>query len=125
MCAQRLKKISCVHLVPHGSGACVCSWKRQTERVLVVERLARQIAEVAQQTVGTWPAGVDAEEIGTLPTFSGDVDSSEQSDSVPWSQWSLTIRSYFGKFNRTTAWILQQVETSVDDPIVTDNTVMT
>ena len=98
---------------------------RQTERALVVERLARQTAEVAQQTVGTWPAGIDAEEIGTLPMFSGDVDLSEQTDSVPWPQRSLTIRSYFGKFNRTTAWMLQQVETSVDDPIITDNTVMT
>ena len=37
---------------------------RQTERALVVERLVRQTAEVAQQTVETWPAGVDAEEIG-------------------------------------------------------------
>ena len=60
---------------------------RQTERALVVERLARQTAEVVQRT---WPAGVDAEEIGTLPMFSGDVDFSEQTDSVPWSQWSLT-----------------------------------
>ena len=58
---------------------------RQTERALVVGRRAsRQTAEVAQQTVGTWPAGVDAEEIGTHPMFSGDVDLSEQSDSVPW-----------------------------------------
>ena len=98
---------------------------RQTERALVVERLARQAAEVAQQTVETWPAGVDAEEIGTLPMFSGDIDLSERTDSMPWSRWSLTFRSYFGKFNRTTAWMLQQVETSVDDPIITDNTVMT
>ena len=57
--------------------------------------------------------------------FSGDVDLSERPDSMPLSQRSLTIRSYFGKFNRTTAWMLQQVETSVDDPIITDNTVMT
>ena len=98
---------------------------RQTERALVVERLARQTAEVAQQTVGTWPAAVDAEEIGTLPMFSGDIDLSGRTDSMPWSQWSLTIGNYFGKFNRTTAWMLQQVETSVDDPIITDNTVMT
>ena len=90
-----------------------------------MERLARQTAEVAQQTVGTWPAGVDAEEIGTLPMFSGDVDLREQTDSVPWSQWSLTIRNYSGKFGRTTTWMLQQAETSVDDPIITDNTVMT
>ena len=98
MCAQRLKKLSCVHLVPHGGGACVIHGSSvdcvgepsEAERALVVERLARQTAEVAQQTVGTWPAGVDAEEIGTLPMFSGDIDLSEQSDSVPWSQWSLT-----------------------------------
>ena len=94
---------------------------RQTERPLVVERLARQTAEVAQQTVGTWPDGVDAEENGTLPMFRGDIDLSERTDSMPRSQWSLTIGSCFGKFNRTTAWMLQQVETSVDDPI----TVMT
>ena len=37
---------------------------RQTERALIVERFARQTAEVAQQTEETWPAGVDAEEIG-------------------------------------------------------------
>ena len=98
---------------------------RQAERALVVERLARQTAKVAQQTVETWPAGVDAEEIGTLPMFSGDIDLSERTNSMPWSHWSLTIRSYFGKFGRTTAWMLQQVETSVDDPIITDNTVMT
>ena len=98
---------------------------RQAERALVVERLARQTAEVAQQTVGTWPAGVDAKEIGTLPTFSGDIDLSERTNSMPWSQWSLTIRSYFGKFNRTAALMLQQAESSVDDPIITDNTVTT
>ena len=37
---------------------------RPTERALVVERFARQAGEVAQQTVGTWPSRVDAEEIG-------------------------------------------------------------
>ena len=57
--------------------------------------------------------------------FSGDVDLSERTDSMPWSQWSLTIWSYFGKLNRTTAWMLQQVGTSVDDPIIADNAVMT
>ena len=93
---------------------------RQTERALVVERHARQTAEVAQQTVETWPAGVDAEEIGTLLMFSGDIDLSERTDSMPW--WSLTFRSYFGKFNRTAAWMLQQVKRSVEDPIITDST---
>ena len=57
--------------------------------------------------------------------FSGDIDLSERTNSMPWSQWSLTIRNYFGKFNRTAALMLQQVETSVDDPIISDNTVMT
>ena len=61
----------------------------------------------------------------STPDVNGDVDLSERSDSMPWSQWSPTIPSYFGKFNRTTAWMLQQVETSVDDLIITDNTVMT
>ena len=98
---------------------------RQTERALVVARLARQAAEVAQQTVETWSAGVDAEEIGTLPMFNRDIDLSERTGSVPWSQWSRTIQSSFGKFNRTTAWMLQQVETSVEDPIITDSTAMT
>ena len=90
-----------------------------------MERLARQTAEVAQQTVETWPAGVDVEEIGALPMFSGDIDLSERTDSMPWSQWSLTIQSYFGMFNRTTAWMLQKVETRVEDPIITDSTAMT
>ena len=57
--------------------------------------------------------------------FSGDIDLSERTDSMPWSQWSLTIRSYFGTFNRTTAWMLQQAETHVEDPIITDSTAMT
>ena len=61
---------------------------RQTERALVVERLARQTAEVAQQTVGTWPAGIDTEEIRTLLMFSGDIDLNERTASMPWSQWS-------------------------------------
>ena len=98
---------------------------RQTDRALLVERLARQAAEVAQQTVETWPAGVDAEEMGTVPMFSGDIDLSERTDSMPWSQWNLTIRSYFGKFNRTTAWMLLQAETRVEDSIITDSTAMT
>ena len=98
---------------------------RQTERALVGERLARQTAEFAQQTVETWPAGIDAEEIRRLPMYSGDTDLSERTDSMPWSQWSRTVRSYFGKFNRTAAWILQQAEASVEDPIITDNTAMT
>ena len=97
----------------------------QTERALVVERLARQTVEVAQQTVETWPAGVDSEDTGTLLMFSGDFDLSERTYLIPWSHWSFTIRSHFGKFNRTTAWMLQQVETRVEDPIITDSTAMT
>ena len=81
---------------------CVGEPSERMWRALFVERLARQAAEVAQQMVETWPAGVDAEDIETLPMFSGDIDLSERTDSMPWSQWSLTIRSYLGKFNRTT-----------------------
>ena len=46
---------------------------RQTEKALVAERVARQTDEVAQQTVETWPAGVDAEAFGRLPMFRGDI----------------------------------------------------
>ena len=88
---------------------------RQTKRALFVERLARQTAE----------AGVDAEEIGRLPMFSGDIDLNERTDSMPWSQWSPTVRGYFGNFRRTAAWMLQQVETRLEDPIITDSTAMT
>ena len=99
---------------------------RQTEKSLVAERLVRQTAEVAQQTVETWPAGIDAEAIGRLPMFSGDIDLSGRTDSMPWSQWSLTVRSYFGKFNQTATRLLQQVETtSVEDPIIADDTAVT
>ena len=98
---------------------------RQAERALVLERLARQTAEVAQQTVETWPAGVDAEEIGTLPMFSGDSDLNSRVNSMPWSQWSLTIWIYFGKFNQTATRLLQRVGTNVEDPIIADNTTMT
>ena len=90
---------------------------RQTERALVVERLARQ----AQQTVETWPAGVDAEEIGTLPTFSGDLDLGERTDSMPWGpsgvlQSRATSESSIGR---------QSGCCSKWDPIITDSTAMT
>ena len=75
--------------------------KQTAERALVVERLARQTAEVGQQTVGKWPAGGDAEEIRRRPMFNDDNDLSERTNSMSWSQWSLTVRGYFGKFDRT------------------------
>ena len=65
------------------------------------------------------------QEIGRLPMFSRDIDLSGRIDSMPWSQWSLTFRSYFGKFNQTATRLLQQVETSVEDPIIVDDTAMT
>ena len=96
---------------------------RQTEEALVAERRAsRRTAEVAQQVVRTCPAGVDVEEIGRLEMFSGDSDLNSRVNSMPWSQWSLTVRSYFGEFNQTATRLLQLVETNVEDP---DNTTMT
>ena len=71
---------------------------RQTEEVLVAERLARQTAEAAQQTVGLepaggggerppgWPSLVDTKASGKHPTFSGDVDVNGQPEGMPWSQ---------------------------------------
>ena len=58
MCAQRLKTISCVHLVPHGSGACLFmkarltaleNRLRQTERALVVDLLVRMLSLLSRR----------------------------------------------------------------------------
>ena len=99
---------------------------RQTEEALVAERRAsRRTAEVAQLVVRACPAGVDVEETGTLETFSGDSDLNGRISSMPWSQWSLTVRRYFGEFNQTATRLLQRVETNAEDPIITDNTTMT
>ena len=57
--------------------------------------------------------------------LSGESDLNSRVNSVPWSQWSLTVRSYFGEFNQTVTQLLQRVETNVEDPIVADNTTMT
>ena len=67
---------------------------RQTEEALVAEqRASRRTAEVAQQVVRTCPA----EEIGRIEMFSGDSDLNSRASSMPWSQWGLTVRSYFEK----------------------------
>ena len=88
---------------------------RQTERALVVERLARRTAEVAQQVVRACPATVDVEEIRRLEMFSGDSDLNGRVSSMPWSQWRLTVRSYFGMLSQTASRLLQRVETNVED----------
>ena len=114
-------------------------WKdrlRQTEEVLVAERIARQTAEAAQQTVGPQPqpagagAGggserlpgipslVDTKAIGKPPTFSGDVDVNGQPEGMPWSRWSFVFWSYFGAFDPTATRLLRQVESNVEDPVV-------
>ena len=71
---------------------------RQTEEVLVAERLAKP------------------------PPFSGDVDSNGQPEGMPWSQWSFIFRSYNGAFDPGATRLLQQVETKVEDPAMVDNT---
>ena len=57
--------------------------------------------------------------------FSGDSDLNGRVNCMPWSQWSLTVRSYFGEFNQTATRLLQRVETNVEDPIIAENTTMT
>ena len=57
--------------------------------------------------------------------FSGDGDSKGRVNSMPWSQWSVTVRSYFGELNQTATRLLQRVETNVEDPIIAENTTMT
>ena len=78
---------------------------------MVAERRAsRRTAEVAQQVVRTCPAGVDVEDIGRLKMLSGDSDLNSRVNSMPWSQWSITVRSYFGEFNQTATRLRQRVE---------------
>ena len=108
---------------------------RQTEEALVAERLARQTAEAAQQTVGTQPAGterasgvsslVDTKARGKPPTFSGDTDSHGQPEGMTGSQWSFIFRSYLEAFHPAATGLLQQVEATVVDPAVIDNATMT
>ena len=86
---------------------------RQTEEVLVAERLARQTAEAAQQTVGPQPAGAGGggerppglpslvEAMGKTPTYSGDVDVNGQPEGMPWSQRRFVFWSYLGAFDPT------------------------
>ena len=88
-------------------------------------RASRRNAEVAQQVVRTRPAGVDVEELERLEMFSGDSDLNGRVSSMPWSQWNLTVQSYFGEFNQTATRLLQRVETNVEDPIIADNTTLT
>ena len=93
---------------------------RQTEEALVAERRAsRRTAEVAQQVVKTCPAGVDVGEFGRLS------DLNSRGSSMPWSQWSLIVRSFFGEFNQTATRLLQRGETNVEDPIIADSTTIT
>ena len=148
-CTTAQETSSCVHLILHGSGACVYlslsrearvialeERLRQTEEVLVAERLARQSAEAAQQSVGPQPAGggerppglqslVDTKAIGKPPTFSGDIDVKGQPEGMAWSQWSFVFRSYLRAFDPTATTLLRQVETNVEDPVVAENTSMT
>ena len=42
--------------------------------------------------------------------FSGDSDLNSRVNSMPWSQWSLIVRSYSGEFNQTANPLLQRVE---------------
>ena len=95
--------------------------------MLVAERLARQTAEAAQQTVGPQPAGaggggerpsglpslVDTKATGKPPTFGGDVDVNGQLEGMAWSQWSFEFRSYLGAFDPTATRVLRQVEINV------------
>ena len=125
-----LKKTSSAHSYSHGSEACVSSMEarlaalvdrlRQTEEVLVAERLARQTAEAAQQAVGpTGPVGertpvpqslIDTRAIAKPPLFNGDIDPNGQPEGMPWSQWSFIFRSYIGSFDPGATQLLQRVE---------------
>ena len=144
MAGTTAQEISYVHIISHGSGECVYFSLSMEARVIaseevIAERLARQTAEAAQQTVGPQPAGaggggqgpsglpslVDTKAIGTPRTFSGDIDENGQPEGMAWSQWSFVFRSYLGAFDPTATRLLRQVETNVEDLVVVDNTSMT
>ena len=55
----------------------------------------------------------------------GDSDLNGRVSSMPWFQWSLSVRRYFGEFNQTATRLLLRVEANVEDPIIADNTTMT
>ena len=107
---------------------------RQTEEVLVQERLARQ-TEAAQQAMGssvltgervlTVQSLVDTKAIGRPPTLSEDIDTSGQPEGMLLSQWSFVFRSYLSAYDSVATRLLQQVEAKVEHPSVVDNESMT
>ena len=73
---------------------------RQTEEVLVMERLARRFAESAQHMVGTQSAGIEkslgatglgAGETGEPPTPSGESGLSSQAGDITLNLWRLIL----------------------------------
>ena len=83
---------------------------KQTEEVLVMERLAQRFAEIAQQMVGTQSDGIEkslgatglvgAKETGKPTASSGESGLSSQAGSITLHLWSLTLWSCLGEFEQ-------------------------
>ena len=103
---------------------------KQTEEVLVMERLAQRSAESAQQMVGTQSAGIEkslgatglvgAKETGEPPTSSGESGLSSQAGDITLHLWSLIFWSCLGSFEQMVTGLLRNVEAKERDPAVAD-----
>ena len=103
---------------------------KQTEEVLVMERLAQWSAESAQQMVGTQSAGteksfgttglVGAKETGEAPTSSGESSLSSQIGDITLHLWSLILWSCLGAFEQMVTGLLRNVVAKERDLAVAD-----
>ena len=103
---------------------------KQTEEVLVMERLAQRFAESAQQMVGTQSAGIEkslgatgpvgAKETGEPPTSSGESGLSSQAEGMALHRWSPILWSCLGAFEQMVTGLLRNVVAKERDPAVAD-----
>ena len=98
----------------------VCDHRlKQTQEVLVMERLAQWFAESAQQMVGLQSAGIEksfgatgllgAKETGEPPTSSGESGSNSQAGDITLHLWSLILWSCLGAFEQMVTGLLRNV----------------
>ena len=107
---------------------------KQTEEVLVMDRLAQRFAESAQQTVGTQSAGIErslgatglvgAKESGEPPTSSGESGLSSQAGRITLHLWSRILWSCLGAFAQMVSRLLRNVVAKERDPAVAGRAIM-
>ena len=103
---------------------------KQTEEVMVMERLAQRFAESAQMMVGTQSAGIEkspeatglvgAKETGEPPTSSGESGLSCQAGDITLHLWSLILWSCLGAFEQVVTGLLRNMVAKEGDPAFAD-----